>query len=450
LEPRKFEELITADDRSLRFTSLGLATGGKLSPENAAEFQQRSISMADLITTVPKDTRDSFERLRTLHSYGVLCYDLFTVAEDLRWVVLEQALREKFIEYYEGAIPLVDKNKVPSTFKASTFEAVYEAFRWGGSHAKTGRLQLRSRPRAIPIPLTLGPLLRWARHEGLVHGQRNRRLEEAVYERMRNRFAHGAGFRIGMPNQSAGAIRDAAEIINRLWGALTPGGRLYPAPLQREVLIVGWSPGWPKGEVGSTVTVMRPEQLNESTEPGDWTYICLRAVWQDDQLTEFDARYELTTYPAQLLWGPGPRRDALAWLAAIVPTGDQVDYLDRAFAVRRHAGKVYIPCSAEVMLALPVELRDGAWNIVRADFPNDAFGHVRHLDTGQPCPDQRYGGCPVQDLAAGSWTEVVFATKDLYPNLKESDYSDVHVPRRWSFPETVGYDENPAERVGSS
>ncbi len=72
MEPRKFEELITAYDRSLRFTSLGLATGGKLSPENAAEFQQRSISIADLITSVPKDTRDSFERLRTLHSYGVL------------------------------------------------------------------------------------------------------------------------------------------------------------------------------------------------------------------------------------------------------------------------------------------------------------------------------------------------------------------------------------------
>jgi len=104
--PGKFEELITADDRSLRFTSLGLATGGKLSPENAAEFQQRSSFIGDLATTVPKDTRDSFERLRTLHSYGALCYDPFTVAEDLRWVVLEQALREKFIEYYEGALDI--------------------------------------------------------------------------------------------------------------------------------------------------------------------------------------------------------------------------------------------------------------------------------------------------------------------------------------------------------
>ena len=251
-----------------------------------------------------------------------------------------------------------------------------------------------------------------------------------------------------MPNQSAGAIRDTAEIINRLWGALTAGGRLYPAPLQREVLIVGWSPGWPKREVGSTLTVMRPEQLDGTTEPEVRTYICLLGVSQDDQLTEFDARYELTTYPARLLWGPGSRSDASAWLAAAVPTVDQVDYLDRPFAVRRHAGKVYIPCSVQVMLAVPVGLRDGVWNIVRADFPNDAFGHVRHLDAGQSCPDQQYGGCPVEDLAVGSWIEVVSAVKRLYPDLNGNEYSDVHVPRRWSFPEAVGYEENPSECTG--
>jgi hypothetical protein len=69
---------------------MGLSTGGKISPEDAAEFQQRCIATADLVSVVPESTRQSFERLRTLHSYGVLCYDAFTVAGDLSWVVPER------------------------------------------------------------------------------------------------------------------------------------------------------------------------------------------------------------------------------------------------------------------------------------------------------------------------------------------------------------------------
>ncbi|HKF38448.1 MAG TPA: hypothetical protein VKB35_16240, partial [Ktedonobacteraceae bacterium] len=95
MDIRTFAELTTPDERSLSFTPLGLAPRG-LSPENAAEFQQRFIAAADLVPTVPDGTRSSFERLRTLHAYGVLCYDLFTVVDDLTLIVLEQALRERF------------------------------------------------------------------------------------------------------------------------------------------------------------------------------------------------------------------------------------------------------------------------------------------------------------------------------------------------------------------
>src|SRR5438067_12233524 len=111
MDIRTFAELMAPDERSLRFTPLGLAMGGKLSPESSAEFQQRCIAAADLVPAVPEGVRSSFERLRTLHSYGVICYDLFTVVGDLSWVVLEQSLRERFIEFYGGVIPLI-KNGV--------------------------------------------------------------------------------------------------------------------------------------------------------------------------------------------------------------------------------------------------------------------------------------------------------------------------------------------------
>jgi hypothetical protein len=260
-----------------------------------------------------------------------------------------------------------------------------------------------------------------------------------LFDKMRNRFAHGSGFRIGMPNQSAQAIRDLAEIINRLWGETTQGGRLYPAALEREVLVIGWSPGWATGEVGSSLTVMRGDQLNEHDKPDGWTYLVVLGVARDEQLSEFDARYELTTYPTDLLWGPGTREQALVWLDAAMPSVDQVTHLDRLFGVRRQGGKVYIPCRPEVLSALPEDAHDGFWHLVRADFPNDAFAHVRHIDAGQSCPELEFGGCPVEELAEGSWQDAVSALETLNPKLQPKAYLDVHVPRRWSFPDSVGY-----------
>jgi hypothetical protein len=433
MDIRTFTELTPPDERSLRFTPLGLATGGMLSPENAAEFQQRSIAPADLVPAVPEGTRSSFERLRTLHAYGVLCYDLFTVVDDLAWVVLEQALRERFVEFYGGMIPLVGKNGAESVLLASDFEMVNKAFRQGGSHTKGGwQLQLRTQEKLWPLPLTLGPLLRWAHQERLLHRQRNRRVEEDLFDKIRNRFAHGGGFRVGMPNQSARRIRELAEIINRLWGVMTPGGRLYPAPLQRDVLVIGWSPTWPTGEEGSSLVVIRAEQLAEQTEPDDWMYLVVLGVW-DDRLWEFDARYELTMYPADLLWGPGTRRDALAWLEATAPVGDEVDYLDRVFAVRRHDGKVDPPYRASVLLGLPAEHRAGAWHVVRADFPGDCFAHVSHIEAGKSCgaSDQFHAGCAVQEIAQGSWADAAACVRNLFPGLQAATYLEARVPRRW-------------------
>jgi hypothetical protein len=60
--------------------------------------------------------------------------------------------------------------------------------------------------------------------------------------------AHGAGDHRVMPDNAARAIADVVEIANQLWDAPTPGGRLYPAPVRREIQLLGWSSG---GEVVS-------------------------------------------------------------------------------------------------------------------------------------------------------------------------------------------------------
>ena len=109
---------------------------------------------------------------------------------------------------------------------------------------------------------------------------------------------------------------------------------------------------------------MRAEQLADQTEPDGWTYLVVRGVWHDEAILEYDARYELTAYPADLLWGPGTREEALAWLEARAPVGDDVAHLDRLFAIRRHGGKVYLPCRPDVLLGCrqTAKLGPGTWS----------------------------------------------------------------------------------------
>src|SRR5260221_14733549 len=138
-------------------------------------------------------------------------------------------------------------------------------------------------------------------------------------------------------------------------------------------------------------------------------------------------------YPADLLWGPGTRIDALAWLEATAPVGDEGDYLDRVFAVRRHDGKVGPLCRAAVLLGLPAAHQAGTWHVVRADFPDDCFAHVRHIEAGESCgaSGQIHAGCAVQVIAHGPWADAAASVKSLFPGLQAATYSEARVPRRW-------------------
>jgi hypothetical protein len=83
-EPESFEDLLRPDELTLRFTPLGFATGSLvMRPEGSLRHLQESIGAAHLADEVPEDVWQSFDRLRKLYLYGVLDYDLFTLAEDL-------------------------------------------------------------------------------------------------------------------------------------------------------------------------------------------------------------------------------------------------------------------------------------------------------------------------------------------------------------------------------
>ena len=145
MDIRSLEELRQADEQTLRFTSLGLATGGKLRPEDAAVFQQEVISHAELVPAVAEGTRNTFERLRSLHAYGVLFYDIFTAVEDLTHLVIEQALRDRFLEFHDGVVPFEDARGTVREVTAATFDVLYDEIHKEGRLRRPQRWRLRLR-----------------------------------------------------------------------------------------------------------------------------------------------------------------------------------------------------------------------------------------------------------------------------------------------------------------
>jgi hypothetical protein len=146
----------------------------------------------------------------------------------------------------------------------------------------------------------LDSLLRSARFVGLLHGQRNCQ-HETLLKALRNRAAHATGYRLLDPGYAAMAIGDLAEIINRLWGGQarregvsTP--RRSAARLRRLLGTPAARPpeDWPKDSRGDV-------------EPDVWTCVLVRAALDED-LSHFDAQYEATRTPCELLWTPAQPR----------------------------------------------------------------------------------------------------------------------------------------------
>ncbi len=213
-----FEELLRPDERTLRFSPFGL--GGRMSPEDSARFLRDSISRATLGPDVPEDVRDNFERVRQLHLYGVLEYEFFSAASDLAYLALEGALRVRFLSYYTDGVP-IGRDAERRTLKVSSFDEVRAA--------KSKRWKLATGDEARPLPTTLRDLFAWARREQLLPGERTLVVDRALTA-LRNFAAHPAGYTLHMPPESARTLCAVAEIINRLWGSDTPGGRLFPPP----------------------------------------------------------------------------------------------------------------------------------------------------------------------------------------------------------------------------
>jgi hypothetical protein len=218
-------ELREPDDRSMRWI-----VGGPAALENAAEHQKRVMAQFDMPASVPETVKMSFDRVRSIYRQGLFCYDLYAVAGDQARLLVEQVLKERFIEFHGGTVLFTDGQGKTQTVTASTFDEVYRGIRKADGRPVKWTIQLRSGRTGFRFTGGLSSLLRWARAEGLLTGQGDR-MRDVIRKRARDRAAH-PDYHLEMPDHAVRAIADVAHVIRQLWGA-PPGTTVdrYPVLL---------------------------------------------------------------------------------------------------------------------------------------------------------------------------------------------------------------------------
>jgi hypothetical protein len=297
---RSLSDLQAPDDRTLHSSPLGL--GGRMGPEDSAEFQQHVVARHELVPAVAEGTRQSFDQLREIFAYGVLCYDIFTLINDNALQVLEQALRDRFIDFHGGTVTFVHpKNGETEQVPAERYEQVHDFI----SRHRGWKLRVGDGPQAMRFNGMLGGLRAWAPELGFLRGQRNKAVEAAI-TRLRNHVAHPSSFHLTTPVDAANTISDLAEIINHLWGHPPPAADCTQRRYPRTIIHVSWKEE--TGEVMSGLAALSPESPGrDSPEGGEdeedvpvaavdesddgWTVVVVRGVLYGWDLMRFDARF---------------------------------------------------------------------------------------------------------------------------------------------------------------
>lgn len=421
MEIKTLSELQKPDQRSLMW-SVWTAD-----PAKATELVQHALSQIGLPPDVPETTRQSFERLCTLFVYGILCYDLYTVTGDLARLVTEQALRERFLPFYGGTVNFTDGRGRPQSVTATSYDDLYQAIRRDRGRLRGWKLVLRSGATPFVFSGELTALLRWARAERLLGGQADR-LRDQSRTWFRNFVAHPT-YHLQGPDYTERAIADLADLINRVWGS--PSGT---ATVRRPVIIT-----WTETAVtwGNRGVIGGP--FVACASPAS---VVVLASADDPELSDYDALYETTSRPCDLLWGPGTPEEANDWLQRNPQSGDQAETIDRLFLLRYHDSLLWLPQKPATAAAATGAVTEGTWYLLRADSPFPAFNHQRHILSGYtdpgPGPHHDPSGackaCPTETIGSGSLTSMLARAVQFGADVAPQPAPDIritmsHMPR---------------------
>jgi hypothetical protein len=375
--------LRAVDEGSLYFSPGGL--GGPLAPAHAAHVFATWMARLKLADDVPEDIRRNFDRVRKLFLYGLLERDLFAIADHEAHLVLEGALRHRFVTYYARQIPIW-RNGQAETIAVGSFNDLHKL------RSSLRRCQLRVANDREPLPYGYLALYTWARRRQLLQGQRNVGLFASLVN-LRNYAAHPELYSDDLPPSVVRLLLDVAEIINKLWGHDTDGGRLFPGPVHRHPRCAALSPDSSAAVTFGSLTGVQTER-----KARDWTFAVFLAA-EREELVDFDLdgpgqrfKYEpgfqLTDYPVKRLVGPGHIEDVLRFLAEtdVDSMSDVVDFQDRLFFVRRRDGnpRPDFPRAPEDLTVFTEDDDEALWYLIRADFSMDAWLRIRDRQPIEP------------------------------------------------------------------
>lgn len=367
------------DPRGLYFTPLGL--GGPMSPAAAQDVFAREGEVLALPDAVPASVRSQFAKALRMYADGVFTYDNFTTAPREAYRVLELALKARFLEHYAAGVALTSDG-ADELVVVREFEEVRQRLR-------RREARLKGHPR---FNGSLASLLRWARDEHYLYGQRNGVREDATL-RIRNYEVHSEFDRVRMPPDTWRTLRHVSEVIARLWGAALPTRTAYPGTIERLPMIVGQGPQELEGT--QFPLELLPQVDDEDAREPVW-YVLLGAL--EEQLMWWRPGIEGTNTPVERLWGPGTWRELKAAVAVLAHDWkpDTAMVLDRVFYVRVQDGAVDAARSAAQVLDLREHQVGEEWFVVTTDSPGDARTHVPRALSGT-CR-KRECDCPATTL----------------------------------------------------
>jgi hypothetical protein len=394
MESKTIDQMRESDLLTRRFGSQGFHTAALLTEESSAAFL-KSLVDVELVSCVPDSVRSTYDRIRILHCHGLLEYQLFTAASQLASLAIEQALGERFVEFYKGTIPLTKKEGSDASIEVSSFSDLRDRvpsknkFRLAGLGTDT---------------FTASPkqLFTWARFHGLLDGQRTRH-RESVSIKLRNFAAHPE-HHVVTPIDSGRSIRSLGELINRLWGQPMGSTSSYPGPIDRELLLFTLA-------TDLSTSFGPPSAFDLPEMPADTRCFLILAVRHDRDLHYLDVATESAQFPVTVLAGPCSPAEVSKWLANEEPKPDRVSWIDRTFYVRVNGPVIDPPRSHQQ--AVDLSDNSGTWHLIKADFPADAQIHARNTsaaedEDGEKCdPSGPCSVCCAETMKIGSFNEVV-------------------------------------------
>lgn len=358
-------------------------------PEMSAKLLRESMDALVLPDRIPSDVRAQFDKLKALFCDGLFTYDSFTFADRDSYRVLEVALKVRFLEHYDRQLPIT-RDDLAETYSVGSFGEVHELL---GKRSKDQKVILAGHPK---FNASLAGLLRWARTERYLYGQRNR-LREGATLSLRNDMQHTEHDLLLMPPDAQRSVHHTFEMICRLWGYDPVPPMTYPGLARRLPCVVGLGPL--EGEA-IWCPLDHPESGAKDPDADNRTWYVVLA-FDDEHLGYWrPSGMEFTTTPVRLLWGPGSWNDLrveVAHSASSWPT-DAVEILDRLFYVRVRGDQIDLPRSAEHVRALRDRDRNERWFVVRADGPGDALGHVRDTVAGSHPRQGPCHKCPAEGI----------------------------------------------------